>query len=419
MAGETQVYQDKLSKVITKLLFTEPFYGHLFVGMCRVFDPRLRNYWGQPSACGVGVSSTRVVLIVNPDFFFSFTPEDMEGILRHEAVHLVLKHISRGRRYSDKARLNVAADLAANTVLGKKKVPKGSLFPEQFDLSSGETLEYYYSNLPRPKEENPIGAEANGLVESVGGSEESAEDREELSEEKDFPPPWLPEGCTVIDSHDWEVEEVIAEFVIDSMVERSKLKTHGDLPAEIKDLIEYRGMFYIPWQRVLRRFLGTSRANLAWTKKRPSKRFESYPGVRMDNRSTLLIAVDSSGSIENHELDAFMTEVAAAYETGLSDIWVVTCDAKIHEVIHPFRKVDMVSGRGGTDFRPPFRWALDTTLHPPMDGVVYLTDGDGTYSEKQSIPTLWVCTHDGAISCGWGSILRLPDLRKKELERRR
>jgi len=408
---EIRVWEDKLSQAVCSLLWSAPFYGHFLVGMCRTFDPWLRNHWKQPAALGVFVT-TRALLKINPLYFFDFPLKEQSGLLSHEVLHIALKHVTRGLKYADRARSNVAADLAVNTILGHEKLPKGALFPEQFSLLPGETFEYYYNNLPDPPKKRRVKTGGSGTSSSAGSEDNSGETYESVYEDWDE---FFPEGCSVIDSHDWgdpdDLGETIMELVIEGMVERAKAKNYGSLPAEIKDLIVYREKTFVPWPIVLRRFFGSSRASLSFTKKRPSKRFNTYPGVRMENRGTVLLAVDTSGSITNYELDAFMTEVEAAWRACLADIWVVTCDAKIHEIIHPFRRVDMVSGRGGTSFVPPFTWALDTTQHPPIDGIVYLTDGHGVYPKSQLFPTLWVCTEDGDITCDFGQVLRLPELR--------
>jgi predicted metal-dependent peptidase len=144
--------------------------------------------------------------------------------------------------------------------------------------------------------------------------------------------------------------------------------------------------------------------------------------------ATILIAIDSSGSISNEELGAFMTELWAAHQTRLVDLWALICDASITDVIHPIRKITLITGRGGTDFRPVFKWALNEALHPPLDGIIYLTDGYGPApSERPRIPTLWCITHDGVYptskgssndddekKTGWGQLLRLPEFFEKE-----
>jgi len=218
-----------------------------------------------------------------------------------------------------------------------------------------------------------------------------------------------------MDEHDgWEsvVDEDIAEIIIDELI-RSAQRNAGDMPGYIKDMISYQQKAVVPWQTVLRRFIGTTRANLSWTKKRPSKRYETRPGTKFERSCTVLFAIDSSGSITQLELSVFMTELIVASQLQI-DLYAVVCDAAITDTYHPVRKVTEVSGRGGTRFVPVFEWAMDHSKHPPFDGIVYLTDGyDGGEIEtypRPTIPTLWVCTFDGRKPAPWGAHLRLPEL---------
>ena len=385
--------QDKLQKDVVTLLHNEPFYGHILVGITKIIDTEL------PAAAAVSVAKY-ITLKVNPDMYFKEKDEHRTGILKHELLHVILKHVLRGKKCPLRQRANVAADLAVNPIVGKSNLPEWTLWPELYELPTNLTFEQYYDQLPDSK------------VIHLSLSDSSGEGEGEEN-------PWLIPGHSTVDEHNWDNEEegmdpvdaTLAEIVIDDII-RQATKHCGDTPSELKGLIHYREKKTIPWQTILRRFFGTSRANLDYTKKRISKRYGTRPGTKFQESATVVLGVDSSGSISDKQLDMFMTEVAHAHKTGLVDIWVVVCDCEIHEIIHPFNKanVKMVSGRGGTDFRPVIEWAESLGKgHPQIDSTIMLTDGYGPAPEKRPrFPVLWVLTHDGEQPAKWGQVLRIP-----------
>lgn len=379
-----QELRDDLAHDTITLLNKEAYWGHMMVSIQKTIDPRLR------AAAAIQVG-TFALLRVHPKFYFEKERRHRVGILKHEILHLVLKHPIRMAQFLSQAKANVAADIAINPMIGKGDLPPTALFPELFDLPENLTLEQYYDSIPEPRKG---------------------------SRKDDGRNPYIPDGYELMDEHEgWESlieegDEGIAEIIIDELI-RSAQRSAGEIPGYIKDMISYRKKAVVPWQTVLRRFIGTSRAAISWTKKRTSKRYDTRPGIKFDLSATVLFGIDSSGSISQLELSVFMTELLVASKTGI-DLWAAVCDAAITAIYHPIRKVTEVSGRGGTSFVPVFEWAMDHSKHPQLDGIVYLTDGyDGGEIEthpRPSIPTLWVCTSDGRFPAPWGARLRLPEL---------
>lgn len=404
--------KDDLSHDTVTLLNSEAFWGHILVPIQKVVDPRLR------ASAAIMVSS-HVLLKVHPIGYFRHQEKYRIAILKHELLHVVLKHPIRLAKLAIHKKANVAADLSINPMIGKEKLPPTAIFPAMYGFPDGLTAEDYYDLIPEP-------AEVKTMSGGPGGASVPPDDPDDYDIDHN---PYLPEGFDQLDDHDWEGvidNEGLAEIVIDDMIREAERRC-GDIPGGIKDLIRYRAKHVVPWESVVRRFLGTSRANISWTKKRLSRRYRTRPGTKLEGRATILIAIDSSGSISNEELAAFMTELWAAHQTRLVDLWAVICDAAITEVIHPIRKITLIEGRGGTDFRPVFEWALLEQNHPPFDGLIYLTDGYGPApAQRPRIPTLWVITHDGVDptahgssddndeKVGWGQKLRLPELFEKE-----
>lgn len=417
--------RDDLSHDVVTLLNAEPFWGHVLVPIQKVVDPRLR------AAASIWVAS-HVLLKVHPIGYFRHEKRHRTAILKHELLHIVLKHPIRLAKLAVHKKANVAADLSINPLIGKENLPPTAIFPSMYGFPDGLTAEEYYDIIPEPVKREPGGSGQPSETGPPGGpSSDLPVDPDDFDIDHN---PYLPEGIVQLDDHDWEgvlENEGLAEIVIDDIIREAERRC-GDIPGGIKDMIRYREKHVVPWESVVRRFIGTSRANLTWTKKRFSRRFRTRPGIKLKGGATILIAIDSSGSISNEELSAFMTELWAAHQTRLVDLWGIICDAEITEIIHPIRKITLIEGRGGTDFRPVFKWALDEAHHPPFDGIIYLTDGYGPApTHRPRIPTLWVITHDGTDPTasgsiynddddnggsneGWGQKLKLPEMFEKD-----
>ena len=126
----------------------------------------------------------------------------------------------------------------------------------------------------------------------------------------------------------------------------------------------------------------------------------------------LAVAIDTSGSVSQSELNVFATEIQnIAVECGLDRIMVCYCDTMVHknsdgewwdiyELDH--EELDLkVRGGGGTCFDPPFN--LFNKHTDDTDDVVafaYFTDGWGDVSEdvEPDVPVFWMLTEKSSYA---------------------
>jgi predicted metal-dependent peptidase len=116
-----------------------------------------------------------------------------------------------------------------------------------------------------------------------------------------------------------------------------------------------------------------------------------------------MAVVDTSGSVTPDLLeliDAELRILARHYA-----VVVVECDAEIHAV-YDYRPLQTVSGRGGTDFRPPFE--LEFLRRHRPDLAVYFTDGAGPAPDRNPrVRVVWCLVPGGEPPADWGQVIRM------------
>lgn len=123
-----------------------------------------------------------------------------------------------------------------------------------------------------------------------------------------------------------------------------------------------------------------------------SVEYSDSPSVRQ-----FVIAIDTSGSTMRGPVERFITEAfQVAMQSGMgrdTEIHIVQCDDEIRsdDVIRTRSNMHMLmsdfklKGGGNTDFRPVFRYVdqmMEDGLLKHLKGMMYFTDGFGTYPER-------------------------------------
>lgn len=407
--------EDALARANVMLYMTEPYYAHVLQNLPR------RVGTTTPT---LAVTQTRVAieLHVNPTFFCGLSREQRVAVLKHEILHIALRHLVRraGRRHD---LWNLACDLVVNDLIGKWPLPAGAVtratFPD-LRLPSEVTAEQVYARLEAlVPTNNGTGAAAKNAPRSAEALARAVAAR----------------GCTGGHSdHDaWQGRDdngtnagepasaahaLLASALLDGVLlraaDRTSARDRAALPAAIREAItaaHARTSPRLDWRRTLRLFLsGTGRTRLATTYRRESTRYGAVglphrvadpqdaaparfvPGTKILRHRVLLVAVDTSGSISPPQVRAFFDEIHAIWRSGAS-VRVVTCDSDVRDVFaYAGQPPTQVGGGGGTAFEPVFAW-LRTQRNPRFDGVVYLTDGHGQAPQtRPACKLLWVVT---------------------------
>ena len=77
---------------------------------------------------GVTIKDDSLYLYWNPDFLDSLSTKQCFGLLKHECYHLIFKHIIK-RKHDPHLLWNIATDLAINSIIPYRELPKGGFVP--------------------------------------------------------------------------------------------------------------------------------------------------------------------------------------------------------------------------------------------------------------------------------------------------
>jgi len=369
--------QQSLSKIGKELMLKEPYYGFFLIALNKV--------WGQkvPTA-GVSKNGINYQLAINPEFWGSLSDDHRLGLLKHELLHIAFGHLTMFFKFSDRRLANVAMDMEINQYIDKQYLPEGGIDIDNYaelNLDRKAGCRYYYDKLKQLQDEKKQnGTCGNAPMDDLLDAVENGETDEH--------PTWEEfEDMT-------EAEQKLIEKQLQKVLSDAKeqtIKKRGTVPGEIEGVIIIEEVVKpkFNWRGYIRRFTGVS--TKVFTKKirrKENRRFEANPGLKVKMRQHMLLAIDTSGSVSDAELQEFMSEIYHIYKCGV-DITVIQCDTIIRS-IEPYKgKFEMaVQGRGGTEFDPVLEY-FNANLKK-YTSLVYFTDGECSYSVRPKANTLWV-----------------------------
>lgn len=372
-----------LLRISKELLYENPFYGSILISLQKEI-----NNDKTKTAC-VGLHDITYKLIVNSDFFDSLNPKQQQGLLLHELGHIVNFHLTEYNHLHDHNIANQAMDIYINQTIPNDMLPPGGCTWDKYEgLVPNMDTNWYYKKLMENKENGNDQTLNNILEASANGGTEALD--------KNGNPIQVP-------SHEWDeidnaseaVKKMVGkntEQLILNVVKQLEKSNPGSIPGHIKSLIEQLSIIEPPkfnWRSYLRRFVGTS--TKTWvnkTRRKKSNRFPGMPGSREYYFSHILVAIDTSASVDDNDIKEFSAELMHMHKTG-HDIDIVYADTKIHNKFkyHPRNPLE-VEGRGGTDFQPVID--LYRQNLKKYSCLIYLTDGEAYTPDDVRGQVLWV-----------------------------
>jgi len=357
-----------LSYVIT----SQPFIAVLLMELLEVVetdDPNIQR-----------AATDNKHIFINREWASKLKTPELVFVISHEVLHCILQHIPRGKAYADRGigpdfkkyshnRMNKATDYVINGWLSEAKIGQMPL---------------------------------EGLHNPNIGSKDNADDVYcDLPYEEDDPN----QGPAGFDKHMDPVQQHSKGTVQRAVAAAAaSAKAQGNLPGSFGRLV---GEIMDPaqdWKALLRDFMVTAMGHDEQTWSRLNRRklavspHVAFPGTQGYRAGNVAIVVDTSGSISDKELTAFMGEIQGIIGEAVPEkcalFWT---DSKVAGIDEVDEYSDLASiqakGGGGTDMEAAFP-KIDEEWMGDVDCCVVLTDMYTNFNESNepAFPVLWVST---------------------------
>lgn len=382
--------QRKLTAARTRLILDKPFLGALVLRLPLI---EVNELW-----CSTSATDARSIYY-NPGYIDQLSLSQVQFVLAHEALHCGLSHFAR-RENRDRKRWDVACDYAVNSLLVDDGLeqPPGTLFDDAFD---GMTAEEIYPCIDATDSDEPMDQHVYDDV-SITADSLTVSTGTPVGYQSEPPRPLTELERDRLDRQ-WQQRLAGAA---------QQALQAGKLDGKIARLIERLARPSIPWRSLLARHMMSTARN-DYNIMRPSQRREGdaiLPSLH-SRQIDVVVAIDTSGSIRQCELDEFVSEVNSIKGSINARLTMLVCDDVLDDngpwVFEPWEPLclpDELQGGGKTNFSPVFDWVASQLMSPDL--LVYFTDARGKFPKlRPHVSTLWVIKGRGEVP--WGQRIQL------------
>jgi predicted metal-dependent peptidase len=318
-------------------------------------------------------------------FIEKLEDDELRALVVHENLHIALKHIQRFKKeWEDNPMLlNASADYVVNDIICNLedqsflRLPQGGLYDDKYHNWSVREVMNDLKQQQEDGKQTPQSSMDEHDFESgamgEGGQPMSVEDQKQLSKEIDRA---LREGGILAG------------------------RLGAKIPRNITDLLEPK----IDWKTVLRDFIMSQmKGTDEYTWRKYNKRLVAndiyMPSMEDERVGELTIAIDTSGSIGEDELNAFTSELVSICSVSTPEkVRILWWDTEVHgEQTFDESQYDNIAklvkpqGGGGTDLSCVVNHINKENIN--SQAIIVLTDGYFSTPEwNTAIPTLFVTT---------------------------
>ncbi|NCC78411.1 MAG: peptidase [Clostridia bacterium] len=371
--GFNKDFFDYLNEISFRMLNGGEDYYALFLGdTMREIDFNLTF----PTASML--KGNKIHFLFNPLSFLFLSEREAVALIKHEILHILLKHHGRERILKNKYRklaINLAMDISVNQYINHLPsfVERINTVNMRFDLNlkTNETLEFYTEEIHKAILEHP--KEAKELSESDKANYEEVHDK------------WV------------ESENEDTDEVKDKLKSTLKLASRNGIPDEVLRIVKDNLKGEVHWTQIIRKAMRT----LPKGKKKTVTRVNRRQPERLDLRGELknhipdvTVAIDISGSIDDRSMREFLKEIITLSHAYSESIRVIECDDAVRRdyKIRSYQDIKpLLKRRGGTKFSPVFQYIRELNLRNTL--LIYFTDGLGEEkleTRPSHYRTIWV-----------------------------
>lgn len=417
---------DRFKQLAERWFLTEPAFFAIYCSHALTMNPRIN--------CYMRIGKGR--LEYNPGWLRELSDAAFEEVVRIEMLRAFLKHpYERQPTGATRKNMYSASDMVLTShykfrIIQLKK-------PLLYHLPSKMHYEWYLAHIPprqlggnsdpsdipgdTPDQESEQ-AQGQASPDSTSDGMQGQEDQDVSNEDNTSTPP-DDETQNIECTHQnlaraneddsrqqdygaaaelWEEDES-RQLEINELI--MQIKDWGSISGSMVEQIMASTQAKIDYRKALAGFRASvisSKRNL--TRMRPSRRwgFEQM-GSKYAFSTSLLIAVDTSGSISTEMLKHFFSVIIKFFKYGIEQIDVIQFDCEIQGECMSLKKAKKqksfaIHGRGGTSFQPVLDYLHE---HNCYDGLIILTDGEADIPNKGSITRtriLWICESENSYN---------------------
>ena len=404
-----------------RILYNHGFYGLLLMHMIYAVSEEIET------ACTDGVRITFGI-----DFLDSLSDSELDFVMMHEILHVVLQHCFRGD-VEDPEAYNIAADIVVNSnIMLENGMKASSITLSKYGIAmhvapDGKegheyTAEQVYAMLPKnlnKKGNNNLNKKGNN--KSPGSAVGRA--KKEISKEQHQP-------VRVWDDHSrwgkYEEDDTLRDVWVkrfEDAAEAIKIRdpsnARGLLPAFAERILKELKKTQTDWRTILNDFIQEEVVDYSFAP--PDRRFDDSPfflpdfNGKEDRVEDILFMIDTSGSMSDDMIAAAYSEVKGAIDqfNGKLKGWLGFFDAAIIKP-QPFSdenefKIIKPAGGGGTDFQIIFEYVFHHMSDKLPASIIILSDGDAPFPLEKlagGIPVLWLLNNE-EVNPPWGKVARI------------
>lgn len=411
-----------------RILYNHGFYGLLLMHMIYAVSEEIET------ACTDGVRITFGI-----DFLDSLSDSELDFVMMHEILHVVLQHCFRGD-VEDPEAYNIVADIVVNSnIMLENGMKASSITLSKYGTSmhvapDGKegheyTAEQVYVMLPKnlnKKGNNKSHGSADGRAKKGNNkSPGSAVGRakKEISKEQHQP-------VRVWDDHSrwgkYEEDDTLRDVWVkrfEDAAEAIKIRdpsnARGLLPAFAERILKELKKTQTDWRTILNDFIQEEVVDYSFAP--PDRRFDDSPfflpdfNGKEDRVEDILFMIDTSGSMSDDMIAAAYSEVKGAIDqfNGKLKGWLGFFDAAIIKP-QPFSdenefKIIKPAGGGGTDFQIIFEYVFHHMSDKLPASIIILSDGYAPFPLEKlagGIPVLWLLNNE-EVNPPWGKVARI------------
>ena len=345
------------------------YSGVLMVGSVKVEEA---------DKCPTAYTNGRDV-VYGRDFIANLSDSDLRGLILHENKHKMYRHLATWQHLNkiNPSKANRACDYVINLEIldegertsGFVSVPKGGLVDEQYRNMNAQEVFYKLQD-----DDDDGQGSGSGSLDEHGwdeAQEMSAEEADKLSK---------------------EIDQAIRQGAILAG------KVKGTLDRCFTDLLSAK----VDWKEALREFVSavcSGKDESTWRK--PNRRWLQHdiymPSTISETMGRVVIAIDTSGSIDDQAVNRFLSEVVAIMNNvnpEMVDLIYWGSDVVGHEVYglgdaDRMKSSTKPKGGGGTSPSCITAYLKDKNIVPEC--AIVLTDGyvGGDWGGHWTSPVLW------------------------------